>query len=313
MARKLIIGLDPEHEQGRDALELGAILAETLAATPVMVAALPFALNVMSAHKLEESLREDTEELFAAAADRLKALGPETRAVASRSPAEVLGELATAEDALVIAIGSTHRGPLGRVFPGSAGENLLRGAPCAVAIAPRGYAARDEHRFVRIGVAFDGSPEAWTALETAIGLAERLHARLSLVTVAEPVRVGYRDALAALGGAAIPIHEEEEKQGVLRLGLARVSDGVPVEGRLAIGEAGRQIAEAAETFDLLVIGSRGYGPLRRTLLGSASGRAIRSAPCPVLVLPRAAGVDPLGVRVPTSSASQDGGAAEPSP
>ena len=38
-------------------------------------------------------------------------------------------------------------------------------------------------------------------------------------------------------------------------------------------------------------GSRGYGPLRRLVLGSTSARLVREAPCPVLVLARGAEVE----------------------
>lgn len=37
---------------------------------------------------------------------------------------------------------------------------------------------------------------------------------------------------------------------------------------------------------LLVVGSRGYGPLHRVLAGSDSRRLVRSAPCPLIVTPR---------------------------
>ena len=46
----------------------------------------------------------------------------------------------------------------------------------------------------------------------------------------------------------------------------------------------------------MVTGSRAYGPLRRTVLGSTTRKLIRSSSCPVLVLPRGSGVDPLGLR-----------------
>jgi hypothetical protein len=59
--------------------------------------------------------------------------------------------------------------------------------------------------------------------------------------------------------------------------------------------SGATIAEAAEDFDLLAIGSRAYGPVRRALLGSVSARLVSNAPCPILVLPRGAGSDPLGL------------------
>jgi nucleotide-binding universal stress UspA family protein len=41
--------------------------------------------------------------------------------------------------------------------------------------------------------------------------------------------------------------------------------------------------------DLLVCGSRGYGPVRRVLLGTVSAALVRQASLPVLVVPRGGG------------------------
>jgi nucleotide-binding universal stress UspA family protein len=42
--------------------------------------------------------------------------------------------------------------------------------------------------------------------------------------------------------------------------------------------------------DLLVMGSRNYGPLRRTMVGSLARQVMTRAPWPVIVLPRGATV-----------------------
>ena len=47
--------------------------------------------------------------------------------------------------------------------------------------------------------------------------------------------------------------------------------------------------------DVLFAGSRGYGPLRRALLGSVSGALVRDAGCPVVITPRSAVVAHRGV------------------
>jgi nucleotide-binding universal stress UspA family protein len=47
----------------------------------------------------------------------------------------------------------------------------------------------------------------------------------------------------------------------------------------------RALAEYSEQVDLLVVGSRGYGPAHSLLVGGVSGRLIRRAACPVLVIP----------------------------
>jgi nucleotide-binding universal stress UspA family protein len=55
------------------------------------------------------------------------------------------------------------------------------------------------------------------------------------------------------------------------------------------GGAARHLLDYAEQgVDLMVLGSRGYGPVRAVLLGSVSATVLGSAPCPVLVTPRSA-------------------------
>jgi nucleotide-binding universal stress UspA family protein len=295
MPRKIIIGYEPTS-QGLDALELGEILAETLAARPLITTVVPWPEYLMNEDDLEHALAIDTAELFAVARDRLAALEPETRAIANTSPAEALYELAGSEHALLIVVGSTHRGALGRVLPGSVGVSLLHGAPCAVAVAPRDYAARGEHRLQHVAVAFDGSPEAWAALETGIALAEHLHAAFTVLAVAEPTMYGYPASLSLLTAGEYQTYEQEAKRRALDTAVARVPANLAVEARLMNGDAGTLLAEASRDFDLLLVGSRGYGPLRRTLLGSVAAKVMHRAECPVLVLPRGAGMDPMQTR-----------------
>jgi nucleotide-binding universal stress UspA family protein len=66
-----------------------------------------------------------------------------------------------------------------------------------------------------------------------------------------------------------------------------VPHGIAVDTRLLFGEPGRAIVEACEEgIDLLVCGSRGYGPLRAVLLGGVSSYVVAHARCPVVVVPR---------------------------
>ena len=66
----------------------------------------------------------------------------------------------------------------------------------------------------------------------------------------------------------------------------RSLDGV--DGQVAIGLPGDELTAFTDEVDLLVVGSRGYGPLRRLMFGSTSAHLARTAHCPLLVLPRAA-------------------------
>ena len=73
-----------------------------------------------------------------------------------------------------------------------------------------------------------------------------------------------------------------EKRDALPAALradAQVLSGLP---------AHELLEELDKGVDLMVIGSRGYGPLGRALAGSVSIDVIRQAPCPVVLVPRAA-------------------------
>ncbi|HEX7609452.1 MAG TPA: universal stress protein [Solirubrobacteraceae bacterium] len=55
---------------------------------------------------------------------------------------------------------------------------------------------------------------------------------------------------------------------------------------IVAGETVAALEKQSERLDLLVLGSRGYGPLARVLLGSVSRKLANRAHCPVLVVPR---------------------------
>lgn len=100
-----------------------------------------------------------------------------------------------------------------------------------------------------------------------------------LTVVAPPV---------ALPGAVgyTPVNPPDPER-IIEEGVRAIESLAPVEGRRLDGSPAPVLAEACEDgVDLLVVGSRGYGPAMRVLLGSVSTKLINSAPCPVLVVPR---------------------------
>ena len=64
---------------------------------------------------------------------------------------------------------------------------------------------------------------------------------------------------------------------------AAALEGVEVQSEFLQGDPGATLVAQSESLDLLVVGSRGYGPLRSVLLGGVSGHLIHTARCPVLV------------------------------
>jgi len=224
--------------------------------------------------------RERRKEIHSVLEPALEALPDSVRVqslgIGSSSSARGLHDLAEGEKADLLVLGSTHRGRVGQVLPGSVAEVLLRGAPCAVVVAPRGYRDHQPDTIGALGAGFDGSAEAERALEDADRLATTLGASLRAIAVAPRHRFGGN------GQDAHPL--EERLHGALRaLGRSPESDG-----QLLDGEPATALADAASDLDLLVAGSRGYGPMRHVLLGSVSGPLMRACPCPLLILPRTA-------------------------
>ena len=296
MYQRIIVGYDGSA-QAKDALALAGRLA--LAAGADIVVATVYEPELYLVHfdtgTLDDYVREHAERLASEASEQL----PEHVAVlsltiAATSPAAGLNRLAESEHADLVVIGSCHRGPVGRILLGSTGARVMEAAPCAVAIAPHGFGARTDADLRVLATAYDGSPEAEVALRYAESLARTLGSELRVLTVAESPHV----PIPTLGGG-YPIDglsypslvEAIERSTRVRLerAVAALPQSVRPSGELLAGDAATALATAAEDgVDLLVTGSRGYGPLRRVLLGSVSARLVNTAPCPVLVVPRSA-------------------------
>jgi nucleotide-binding universal stress UspA family protein len=292
--RPLVVGCEGSR-QGEDALALGGLLARCLGAEPLVVTVLPRVEYLLDATVLGQISKERAEELFDVAREHLGDLAVSARAIVAESPGRALHELAEEVDPVALVIGSAHRGRLGRVLLGSVGSALLSGAPCPIAVAPRGYAERERRSLDRIAVASSGEAESWAALGAASALAARTGANLTLLGAVEPVRYAYLAPYPMLDAADYQEAVEAELERRLEAAIGGVPAGISIERRLVRGDPAATIAEAAEDFDLLAIGSRAYGPVRRALLGSVSARLVSNAPCPILVLPRGAGSDPLGL------------------
>jgi nucleotide-binding universal stress UspA family protein len=208
-------------------------------------------------------------------------LEPGTQAIVDNSPAHALHTLAEDTDADLVIVGSTHTGRLGRVFPGSTGEKLLNGAPCPVAVVPRGYEPRP---IAKVGVAYDGREESEAALE----LAETFGAEIELIGVASIDAWTGPAVIGGIGYELETLRDDVQRQVHETLDTA-VATRPEATRTMLIGDPARELVARSEQLDLLVTGSRGYGPLRSVLLGGVSGRLIRDAHCPVIVVPRRAG------------------------
>ena len=296
----VIVGFD-SSEQAMDALALGRLLG-SLESRDITVAHVvhrqpPFVAQTHDyAQERREKVRKVLEPVFAAAADDERV---RPTSIDSSSPARGLYELAAEHrknGAPVLVVGSTHRGPIGRVVVGSVGELLCSGAPCAVIVAPRGFAEQASQALGDVVVGFDDSPESHAALHAGHALARAAGSALRVVAVLHHSIFHRYDSKGAPEDAATLQARLDEAVSEL---------GGDVDTSVVEGDPVDQLAEAAKGAGILVLGGRGYGPMHHVLAGSVSTKLMRCAPSPVLVLPRSApdpGVTEAGAAAPEHSA-----------
>jgi nucleotide-binding universal stress UspA family protein len=279
--RRVVIGYDGSAG-ARDALVLGGELARLGGEPPVVARILP------QHPYLRESDRRVKEEAAALAAEAERAAAPaggSARVLAAASPARGLHELAEETEADLVVVGASRHTGLSSIMGGVPGR-LLHGSPCAVAVAPAGLRERGaELRVVAVG--YDGGPESREALAVAAELGRRADAALRVFLADDPS--AWPGADHGYGAYRRTVGEEREAA------LEEVVRALPEECRAAaqvLHDDATQalLGEAAKGVDLLVLGSRGYGPVRRVLLGSVAAAVVAAAPCPVLVVPRGAAV-----------------------
>lgn len=272
----MVIGYDGTDE-GADALALARVLVPEGQGRLVAACVAPLPHLTRNSPELRGRLEGEARAKLAAIEDERL----DTRVVVSGSAAKGLFELAEAEDADVLVVGSSHHAGLGAIMPGSVARALLQGAPCAVALAPRGYRNGGTDRLRVIGVGYDASPESEAALDGAIELGLAHKATMRVTTVMPPA-IG-RDK---------EISREPTLRDRMQTKLHAAVERCPRELR-ALPQAltGNPITQLRQELergvDVLVLGSRGYGPFMRVMAGSVADELMRSAPCPVLVFPRA--------------------------
>jgi nucleotide-binding universal stress UspA family protein len=289
MFRKLVLAARGDDAGSRDGLALAAALAGEDA--EVVIAGLwisPLgAGDGLYGGAVAEQLEHELERLRANAP---AGLFTRIHVGGSTSQARGLHHLLDREHADLLVVGPS--GAEGGHGGADLALGLLHDCPCAVAVAPAGYATREPAGPARIVVGWDGSDEAGDALETAVRLAEGTRGSVAIVSVVEhPFTVAQLPWPAA--PEADPAWLGELVAGAERSvaeALERVGARVEAAGDVLEGEPATELAHRSAGADLLVTGSRRYGSLRRLVLGSTSARVLHTAAVPVLVLPRGAAV-----------------------
>jgi nucleotide-binding universal stress UspA family protein len=137
-------------------------------------------------------------------------------------------------------------------------------------------------------LATDGSPTAAQATAAAIDLAQLLDAELLIVTVWDiPYSaVGIAGGPVPMNGELAKLTEDEARKANSEAAALAEEGGVETRSLVLRGFPVDEICAAAERFQprFLVLGSHGWGPIKRAIFGSVSTGVLHHATCPVLVV-----------------------------
>ncbi len=262
MFENVLIGVDG-RPTGRDAIALARRLADPDAVLTLGHAY--FERSPGDARALLESERRAT------------GIDAQLITFCAEAPGHGLQQQAQQQLADLLVVGSCTRGALGRATLGDDTRGALNGAPCAVAVAPKGYALVD-HPIHTIGVAYNASAESVHALDAARRLAQTTRATVHVLQVVTMPSMAASGFVAPGLGDAVDAMLEEAGQGLKALS--------GVQTRAVYGRPSEELAAFSAEVDVLVVGSRGYGPIRRLVVGSTVDYLERHGRGCLLVLPR---------------------------
>jgi nucleotide-binding universal stress UspA family protein len=220
--------------------------------------------------------------------------------VVAYSPGSGLHRQAEEQNADLLVVGSCSHSAFGRAMLGDDTRAALNGAPCAVAIASLGY-SQHSAPIANIGVGYNDSQESRAALALARKLAAKTGASMHAVQVVAITSYAY-------SGIVVPDLGESIEE-LLKEADDHLKELSGIDARAVYGLTGEELAAFSNEVDLLLVGSRSYGPVRRLVLGSTSDYLERHARCSLLVLPRAAaagdaasaGVDGSETAIPSTT------------
>jgi nucleotide-binding universal stress UspA family protein len=209
--------------------------------------------------------------------------------IADGSVARALRHHAERSAADLVVIGSSPSAAQGHVSIGRRGRQLLYDAPFSLGLAARGLHQRDA-RLKMVAVGYDGGPEAESALAMAAELAEAAKARLVVRRVVEdqvPV-LAMEEWMALKDWRHDHIWEDARRNALSDAEGAAERFRARAEVSATVGDPGYELRSLSEAVDLMVVGSRRWGPIARLVTGGVGETLVGDASSSVLIVARPA-------------------------
>lgn len=272
---RLVVGVDSSDHA-----------SQVLTVATMFARRLDLALEIVHSSRPDARLTGKPAEALAWGRELIDALDPtgesDERVVQNTAPAELL--LNTLDGAALGVVGSRGRGTVTGTLLGSVSQEVARSAPCPVIVVPP-HATINPYGNPTVVCGLDGSAHSTKALQAASTLASALGSPLV------PVHVQQLDDPFAQGAAV----DQSARMGVITRAAASLESelsDVELSPRLEHGDPAltlSAIAAQQPAGAILVVGSRGHGPLRSALMGSVSQWLASHASAPVMIVSPSAG------------------------
>ena len=141
--------------------------------------------------------------------------------------------------------------------------------------------------FKKILVPIDRSTNSHHGFEYSAEIAEKFDAEITMIHVLEKPIYAYESPEEMPGASPAMILDSLEKKAQELLAdrkLELAKRKVRTKAILKRGNPQVEILKASKGFDLIVMGSKGCGRLRRILLGSVANSVIQQSKVPVLIV-----------------------------
>lgn len=248
-------------------------------------------INEEQRDELEETekiVQVAAQELLAEEATRLTGAGwSESRELRIGHPAEEIVRLAEQLGSDCIVVGSHGTSGIRRFLLGSVSDYVLQYAPCSVLIVKKDdIHCAETGKPLRLLLSYDDSPSARKAVEFCASLPMDEQAKVTALTVLPLVKMYRQDIRQRLSWLWL----EKKKQALAALERVKKEIGLTtqhVETQLRESpDVSDEILQAATELDsdLIVLGHKGKGAIKKFLLGSVTTRIAHHAPCSVLAV-----------------------------
>jgi nucleotide-binding universal stress UspA family protein len=280
--KKILVPVD-RSESSLAAQETAAVIAKNTGATVTLVHVVPGALSSQGLERTYQIPSNVADEIMADLHQEAERIVNNAQGLFSEENVKADGETLTSDDPAdgilefenedydLIVMGGRGENEKEPYALGSVTKKVMMHTKSPLLIA------KDVCALSNVLVCVDGSKHSMKALGFALKLTERLNSKMALINVQE----------RRLQKAS-PKVAEELAQKIFSSALETVGrKEFKVDKKLEFGVPSDVIVEVAEkgNFDLIILGSRGLGKVKRFLLGSVSDDVSHKAKCSVLIVP----------------------------